>query len=115
MLANDGADVISFDIDGPQRFAPAAEDGAHTVEEVEIDRAEALARADVVVTGVPSRSFPLVRAAEIKAGALCLNVSTLKNFDDDITTRCGVFVPRVGPMTVTMALRNTLRLYRNRG
>ena len=116
MLANDGADVTSFDVDGAMRFAPA--DGArerYAVEETDADRATALAEADVVITGVPSRAFPLVRASEIKSGAVCLNFSTLKNFDEDVLERASVFVPRVGPMTVTMALRNTVRLVRNAG
>jgi methylenetetrahydrofolate dehydrogenase (NADP+)/methenyltetrahydrofolate cyclohydrolase len=113
MLANDGADVISFDIDGPLRFVPAGAVGAHRVEETSIERGAALAQADIVITGVPSHGFPLVQAREIKKGAICLNFSTLRNFDADIGGTAGVFIPRVGPMTVTMALRNTLRLYRN--
>jgi methylenetetrahydrofolate dehydrogenase (NADP+)/methenyltetrahydrofolate cyclohydrolase len=113
MMANDGADVVSFDIDGAQLFVPAREEGAHTVEETSIDRATALSAADVVVTGVPSRAFPLVRADEIRDGAVCLNFSTLKNFDEGVLERASVFVPRVGPMTVTMALRNLVRLWRN--
>jgi methylenetetrahydrofolate dehydrogenase (NADP+)/methenyltetrahydrofolate cyclohydrolase len=113
MMANDGAEVVSFDVDGPQLFLPAQEEGTHAVRETELDRAAALARADVVITGVPSREFPVVRAAEIAPGAVCLNFSTVKNFADDVVEKAGVFVPRVGPMTVTMALRNTLRLYRN--
>ena len=32
---------------------------------------------------------------------------------EDVVSRAATFVPRVGPMTVTMALRNTLRLYFN--
>ncbi len=107
MLANDGADVLSFDIDGAQRFR------ASGVEESAIDRATALAQADVIVTGVPSRAFPLVQASEIKPGAACLNFSTLKNFAPDVVDKAGVWIPRVGPMTVTMALRNTLRLYQS--
>lgn len=113
MMANDGAEVLSFDVDGAQRFSPAREEHAHTVEETTIDRATALADADIVITGVPSRAFPLVRAAEVRDGATCLNFSTMKNFDDDVLTKAGVFCPRVGPMTVTMALRNTLRLHRS--
>ena len=115
MLANDGAHVTSFDVDGPLAFTPsaAAGDGAHDVRETTIDRAAALADADVVVTGVPSHDFPLVRGGELKRGAICLNFSTAKNFDSDIDGVAGTFIPRVGPMTVTMALRNTVRLYRN--
>ncbi|MET0342458.1 MAG: bifunctional methylenetetrahydrofolate dehydrogenase/methenyltetrahydrofolate cyclohydrolase [Polyangiales bacterium] len=113
MLANDGAEVTSFDVDGARRFLPSDGQGPHRSEPSDVSRADALAVADLVITGVPSRAFPLVRAAELRAGAICLNFSTLKNFDDDVVTRAGVFVPRVGPMTVTMALRNTLRLYRH--
>jgi methylenetetrahydrofolate dehydrogenase (NADP+)/methenyltetrahydrofolate cyclohydrolase len=113
MMANDGASVVSFDVDGPQLFVPASEDGAHAVEETAIDRASALAGADVVVTGVPSKEFPLVRADEIKEGAVCLNFSTRKNFDESVLGKARVFVPRVGPMTVTMALRNLVRLRGN--
>jgi methylenetetrahydrofolate dehydrogenase (NADP+)/methenyltetrahydrofolate cyclohydrolase len=113
MMANDGAEVVSFDVDGPLLFRPAAAGRAHQVDVIEIDRPQALAEADVVITGVPSRDFPLVHAAEIKPGAVCLNFSTLRNFATDITEAASVFIPRVGPMTVTMALRNAVRLYRN--
>jgi len=107
MLANDGAEVYSFDVDGVLKFAGDA------VEESKITRSAALKVSDIVVTGVPSREFELVSPAEIKAGAICLNFSTLRNFTADIGDRASVFIPRVGPMTVAMALRNTLRLYEN--
>ena len=113
MMANDGAEVVSFDVDGARLFVPSDGSEPHRTQHIEITRADALARADVVVTGVPSRKFSLVRAAEIREGAICLNFSTLRNFDDDVLSRASVFVPRVGPMTVTMALRNTLRLFRH--
>lgn len=111
MMANDGADVISFDVDGAKRFRRDEAGAAQRASSSDVSREEALAHADVVITGVPSRAFPLVRADEIKAGATCLNFSTLRNFADDIVDKASVFIPRVGPMTVTMALRNTLRLY----
>lgn len=107
MLANDGADVYSFDIDGPLLFKKE-----HVVETT-ATRAEALAQSDIVITGVPSRAFPLVKASEIRVGAFCVNFSTMKNFDEDVLAKAKVWVPRVGPMTVTMAMRNTLRLYDN--
>ena len=112
-MANDGADVTSFDVNGPLRFVPAGEGRHRHAIETDVDRARALAEADIVITGVPSRAFPLVRASGIKDGAVCVNFSTLKNFDDDVVTKARAFVPRVGPMTVTMALRNTVRLVRN--
>jgi methylenetetrahydrofolate dehydrogenase (NADP+)/methenyltetrahydrofolate cyclohydrolase len=116
MMANDGAEVFSFDLDGPLCFVPAPEGpaGVHRVQEVAIDRTAALARADIVITGVPSPTFARVRAAEVRADAICINFSTLKNFEEDVVGRVAAFIPRVGPMTVTMALRNTLRLHANR-
>jgi methylenetetrahydrofolate dehydrogenase (NADP+)/methenyltetrahydrofolate cyclohydrolase len=107
MISNDGARVYSFDIDGPLLFKKGS------IEEVGVTRTEALGESDIVITGVPTREFPLVTAREIKEGALCINFSTYKNFSDDIIGKAGAFVPRVGPMTVAMALRNTLRLYNN--
>ena len=108
MLSNDGAEVWSFDVDGSIRFR----DGRS--EEVSISRANALASSDIVITGVPSRDFPLVRPDEVKSGVIAVNFSAFRNFERGIRDQAGVFIPRVGPMTVTMALRNTLRLYRNR-
>ncbi|MFO0658407.1 MAG: bifunctional methylenetetrahydrofolate dehydrogenase/methenyltetrahydrofolate cyclohydrolase [Polyangiaceae bacterium] len=114
MLSNDGAEVFSFDIDGPQLFVPAPIDGAHEVREISVDRETALAQADIVITGIPGGSFKLISPREIKPGAVCMNFSTVKNFEDSIVDAASVLIPRVGPMTVTMALRNAVRLYRNR-
>lgn len=111
MMANDGAEVVSFDIDGALLFHPG--DKVHEVRSTSIERAEALADADIVVTGVPSRDFPRIRAAEIRPDATCLNFSTIKNYDEDVLEADRVFIPRVGPMTVTMVMRNAVRLYQN--
>ena len=98
MMANDGAHVYSFDVDGPMLFDPPTEsDAAHGVRETAITRAQALAESDIVVTGVPSRQFPLVTGAEIRTGALCINFSTFRNFADDIAGGADCFIPRVGP------------------
>jgi methylenetetrahydrofolate dehydrogenase (NADP+)/methenyltetrahydrofolate cyclohydrolase len=114
MLAHDGARVYSFDIDGPQLYTPSDKpEGIHKISETAVDRRQALSEAEIVVTGVPSPSFELIRASEIREGSVCINVSTYKNFDPDIEGKAGAFAPRVGPMTVTMALRNALRLYQN--
>jgi len=114
MLAHDGARVYSFDIDGPQLYTPSDRpDGVHKVSETSVDRARALSQADIIVTGVPSPNFELIRAAEIREGSVCINVSTYRNFDPDIEGKAAAFAPRVGPMTVTMAIRNALRLYQN--
>ena len=114
MLAHDGAHVYSFDVDGPLAFEPPPDaDGAHRLSESPITRAEALAASDIVITGVPSKDFPLIRGDELRAGSLCINFSTYRNFADDISGKAACFVPRVGPMTVLMVIRNALRLRRN--
>ena len=107
MMANDGAQVISFD-----EFGPKHVNGQH-FEDTDISREEALRDADIVITGVPSKRFPLVRAEEVQEGCVCVNFSTLRNYQNDVREKASVFIPRVGPMTVTMVLRNTLRLYLN--
>jgi methylenetetrahydrofolate dehydrogenase (NADP+)/methenyltetrahydrofolate cyclohydrolase len=107
MLSNDGAEVYSFDVSGPIGFRKSGQF------ETKITRKDALAVSDIVITGVPSREFPLVSAKELKKGVVCINFSTFKNFSDDVQQFAKIFIPRVGPMTVTMVLRNTLRLHIN--
>ncbi len=111
MLANDGATVISLDVEGAVLFEPAlGPRHAHVVRDADHDRAEALRAADIVITGVPSPEFELVTADEIRTGAICVNFSQLRNFDDSILEVASAFIPRVGPMTVAMATRNLVRL-----
>jgi 5,10-methylene-tetrahydrofolate dehydrogenase/methenyl tetrahydrofolate cyclohydrolase len=107
MLAHDGAKVYSFDIDGPMLY-----DGRKTFTTT-IDRATALAESDVVVSGVPSAKFERIRGDEIKAGAVCVNFSHFNNLADDVVDVASHVLPRVGPITVAMLLRNTVRLYTN--
>jgi methylenetetrahydrofolate dehydrogenase (NADP+)/methenyltetrahydrofolate cyclohydrolase len=109
MMANDGATVFSFDIDGGFVFAP---DGSST--ESSISRKEALKQSDIVVTGVPSQNFDLVRVDELRGpDVVCLNFSTSRNFEPEVRDYVEHYIPRVGPVTIAMCLRNTLRLYEN--
>jgi methylenetetrahydrofolate dehydrogenase (NADP+)/methenyltetrahydrofolate cyclohydrolase len=107
MLSNDGAQVYSFDINGPLEF-----NGGKPAE-VEITRQQALAQSDIVITGVPSENFQKVSATELRKDAVCLNFSFYINFDEDMSTHAGIYIPRIGPVTVAMCMRNTLRLYKN--
>lgn len=107
MLAHDGAKVYSFDLDGALLY----ED--HKTKETATSRAQALAESDIIITGVPARDFELVRKDEVKPGAVCVNFSTFKNMEDSVIERARAFLPRVGPITVAMLLRNTLRLFEN--
>lgn len=109
MLSNDGARVFSFDVNGGFVVDVAAADCCQTP----ISRQEALRVSDIVITGVPSKSFEKVRAEELKPGAVCLNFSSIQNFEPDAQAASGTYIPRVGPMTVAMCMRNALQLYRN--
>jgi len=106
MLKNDGATVYSFDIDGGFTMRKGAR-------ETPITRAKALAQADLVITGVPSRAFEKIRGEEIGTNVTCLNFSFVQNFEDSAKRKAGVYVPRVGPMTIAMCIRNAIRLYDN--
>jgi methylenetetrahydrofolate dehydrogenase (NADP+)/methenyltetrahydrofolate cyclohydrolase len=107
MLSNDGARVYSFDLNGPLLFRDAKP------EELDISRAAALKDSDIIITGVPSPQFAQVHCHEIKQSSVCLNFSSLPNFADDIEEHSGIYIPKVGPMTVAMCMRNTIRLYTN--
>lgn len=105
MMSNDGAEVLSFDEHGPLKFVAARP------EECTISRQEALARSDIVITGVPSDTFHPIQATEIKASSIGINFSSIPNFSDAAADKASLFIPRVGPMTVAMCMRNTLRLF----
>jgi 5,10-methylene-tetrahydrofolate dehydrogenase/methenyl tetrahydrofolate cyclohydrolase len=110
MLANDGARVHSLDITGSVTFEPAIGRRTHDVTDSGIDRATALATADVVISAVPSKTFELIHGDEIRQGAICVDVAEYTNFDKSVLHKASVFVPRVGPLTVAMATRNLTRL-----
>ena len=106
-MSNDGAEVYSFDVNGVLKFVNAEP------HEININRKDALKISDIVITGVPGRSFDKIRGNEIREGAICLNFSSIPNFTDDITTYTDMYIPRIGPMTVAMCMRNLTRLYKN--
>ena len=107
MMSNDGAKVYSFDINGPLLFENAMPS------ETNISRLEALHESQIVITGVPNNNFALIKPGEINDGAICVNFSSVNNFSKDISTKTDIFIPRIGPMTVAMCMRNVLRLYQN--
>lgn len=107
MLVREGALVYSVDLEGVWRME------GRGVCKVSLAREVILGCSDVVITGVPSRSFPLISAGELKRGAVCINFSTIRNFASDILQKASYFIPRVGPMTIAMVMQNTLRLYEN--
>ena len=107
MLTHAGAVVHSFDVLGGARYDCFDGEPRPTT------RGRALAESDVVVTGVPSRSFEKVRAAELREGVVAINFSHRKNLADDVVEHARLYLPRVGPVTVSMLMRNVVRLYAN--
>jgi 5,10-methylene-tetrahydrofolate dehydrogenase/methenyl tetrahydrofolate cyclohydrolase len=89
MLAHDGARVFSFDVDGVLLY----ED--HKTKETTSTRAQALAESDIIITGVPSRDFELIRKEEVREGAVCINFSTYKNMEESVLDRAPRPCPRV--------------------
>jgi 5,10-methylene-tetrahydrofolate dehydrogenase/methenyl tetrahydrofolate cyclohydrolase len=107
MMSNDGAKVHSFDINGPLEFVEAIP------RESSITRRQALLESDIVITGVPTDSFEKIRCEEIRDGTICLNFSSFPNFEEGIDRCRNIYIPRIGPMTVAMCMRNSFRLYTN--
>lgn len=111
LLANDGATVYSVDINNIQKFERG--DGLHLrkhrVVDVDISLKEAAAQSDVIITGVPSAGYKFP-TEYVKDGAVCVNFSSDKNFDDDVKQKASLYVPMIGKVTIAMLLRNLLRL-----
>jgi len=107
MMSNDGAMVLSFDEHGPLEFKAGAPN------ETSMSRRSALAQSDIIITGVPGSGFALVKREEVPSNSVCVNFSSEKNFNEDIESHVRTFIPRVGPMTVAMCMRNTIRLFEN--
>ena len=107
MMSNDGAMVLSFDEHGPLEFKAGAPN------ETSMDRRSALAQSDIIITGVPGSGFALVKREEVPSNSVCVNFSSEKNFNEDVESHVKTFIPRVGPMTVAMCMRNTIRLFEN--
>jgi len=107
MMSNDGAMILSFDEHGPLEFTAGAPN------ETGLDRRTALAQSDIIITGVPGTDFAIVKREEVSSNAVCVNFSSEKNFNEDVKSHVRTFIPRVGPMTVAMCMRNTIRLFEN--
>jgi methylenetetrahydrofolate dehydrogenase (NAD+) len=79
LLANDGADVWSVDLDGVQRLTrgEGIRRRHHQAEDVDLKLGDVVPRSDVVIAGVPSNAykFPIEL---LKDGAVCINFSSEK-------------------------------------
>lgn len=118
LLANDGAIVYSVDIDNIQKFTrgEGLKFKKHHVEDLGQFSNDLLkqccSQADVIITGVPSETYKFP-TEYIKEGAVCINFSSNKNFDETVKTKASLYVPMTGKVTISMLLRNMLRLIEN--
>lgn len=118
LLANDGATVYSVDINNVQQFTRGDDllEHRHKVIELSADEytVESLApRCDVIITGVPSENYKFP-SSYVSNGAVVINFASAKNFNDDIKLKAGLYVPSIGKVTISMLLRNLLRLIDNK-
>lgn len=108
MLANDGAEVYSVDIDSIFRLTRGK---LHeTTESVEM----AAKKSSVIITGVPVKSYRF-NTEWIQPNTTFINISSFKNVcKKSLLAIEGVkYVPLVGKVTVAVLERNLLRLYEN--
>ncbi len=113
MLANDGADVYSVDINSIYRFRSGGrlekctDDGTVTPE-------TCVKQSSVVITGVPTKSYRLP-TSWIQPNTIVINVASYKNVDEDELLHIPgvIYIPMVGKVTVAMLERNLVRLFEN--
>ncbi|ETI32582.1 hypothetical protein F441_20489, partial [Phytophthora nicotianae CJ01A1] len=108
MLANDGADVYSADIDSLYLFRRGKLIPSEETQET------ACKKSRVIITGVPVKSYKLP-LEWVSENTVIINVASFKNVDEaELLKIKGVqYVPLVGKVTVAMLERNLLRLYEN--
>ncbi|WWC91305.1 uncharacterized protein L201_006248 [Kwoniella dendrophila CBS 6074] len=124
LLANDGARVISVDIDSIIEFSKRPSNSITANSEStsskfnphhittplpEFNLSQALSISDVVISAVPILSYK-INTKDLKDGCICVNVAGEKNFQDDVRERASIYVPSVGMMTIAMLQRNLIRL-----
>ncbi|KAF3938524.1 hypothetical protein ABW19_dt0207204 [Dactylella cylindrospora] len=115
LLANDGANVYSVDIDNVQHYTRGEGIRMHRHHSVDTDLKveDVVPKSDVVITGVPTKSYKFP-VHLLKDGAICINFSSEKNFDPSVKERASIYVPAVGKVTIAILLRNLIRLCQNR-
>eukprot|EP00045_Choanoeca_perplexa_P009762 m.95500 g.95500 ORF g.95500 m.95500 type:complete len:157 (+) comp15019_c0_seq10:897-1367(+) len=109
MLANDGAQVYSVDIDSIYEFRRGQ------LELTQLTVEAACQGSDVIILGVPSKDYQLP-IEYIRDDAVVVNVASFKNVNEAALAEAKPnvrFVPLVGKMTVAMLERNLVRLYEN--
>lgn len=117
LLANDGATVYSVDINNIQQFSRGDDLLEKRHKAVQLDSSHTLENlaptCDVIITGVPTDSYKFP-TEYITNGTVVINFSSSKNFTDDVKQKAGLYVPSIGKVTISMLLRNLLRLIKNK-
>ncbi|MCJ1404161.1 hypothetical protein MMC11_007386 [Xylographa trunciseda] len=116
LLANDGACVYSVDITGIQQFTRG--DGIKNKRHDVIEKKgwtleDCVPLSDVIISGVPGESYKFP-VHLLREGAVCINISSEKNFDPDVKDKASIYVPSIGKTTIAVLLRNLVRLVENR-
>lgn len=117
LLANDGATVYSVDLNNIQQFTRGDDLLMQRHKVVDLDASEyslekVTPQCDVIITGVPSEFYKFPTEL-VSNGAVVINFSSAKNFNEDIKQKAGLYVPSIGKVTISMLLRNLLRLIDN--
>lgn len=117
LLANDGATVYSVDLNNIQQYTRGDDLSMHRHKVVDLDQQENTVEklaphCDVIITGVPTDSYRFP-TEYVSNGTVVINFSSNKNFDDDIKQKASLYVPSIGKVTISMLLRNLLRLINN--
>jgi methylenetetrahydrofolate dehydrogenase (NAD+) len=117
LLANDGATVYSVDVHNIQQFTRGDDLSMHRHKVIDLKgdeyTVEKLApHCDVIITGVPSESYKFP-TEYVSNGTVVINFASCKNFNDDIKQKASLYVPSIGKVTISMLLRNLLRLINN--
>ncbi|CAO1625332.1 unnamed protein product [Sympodiomycopsis kandeliae] len=140
LLANDGARVLSIDLDSIQEFSKRDSVAQPGQEESKICSQAVLSarqrnasnrlRPHHIVKSLPSQSTTLetcirqsnviisgvpsekfkIPTEYVQDGSIAINFSSEKNFNKDVRTKASLYLPAVGKMTCTMLQRNLLRL-----
>merc|ERR1712166_1647998 len=108
ILANDGADVYSVDINSIYMFR----DGRLHACDDSVTPESCVRKSAIVVTGVPTKNYKLP-TEWVKPNTTVINVASFKNVEEEELLQIPgvVYVSQVGKVTVAMLERNLMRLY----
>ncbi|KAF5844232.1 hypothetical protein GGP41_002830 [Bipolaris sorokiniana] len=116
LLANDGAQVYSVDINDVQEFTRGVglrKRRHEVVEKPGWTLKDCLPLSDVVISGVPGDKYK-VPLELMRDGAACINFSSERNFTPEVKEKASIYVPAIGKVTIAVLLRNLLRLAQNK-